>query len=194
MAGDRESVGYVTRPGQLEALANPIRARILRRARRPVTVTELAEILDAPKTRLYYHVNLLVEEGMLEQIDQRKSGARIEKIYLRTASEYRIGEGLVEAVGDARKAAEAMAALLLDPARAEVEDTFERKLLGAGDVPAEAGRTVVELSTEDSVRFQERIAELMRDLRAATTPDGGHTYALTVAFVPIDVEDAAGDG
>ncbi len=195
MDGDPESVGYVTRPGQLEALANPIRSRILRRARQPITVAELAEVLDVPKTRLYYHVNLLVEEGMLEQVDQRKSGARIEKIYLRTAASYQVGEGLVEAIGDARKAAEAMASVLFDPARAEVEDAFEQKLMGArANLPAEIGRTVVELSAADGVRFQQRLTELMRDLRAASSADGEHTYALTVAFVPIDVEDAIDDG
>lgn len=194
MTGDPDGVGYVTKPGQLEALSNPIRSRILRRAGRPITVAELARTLDVPKTRLYYHVNLLVDEGMLEQVDQRKSGARIEKIYLRTASNYQVGKGLVDAIGDARKAAVAMASVLFDPARAEVEDTFEQKLMGGGkDLRAEIGRTVVELSGADCVRFQQRLSELMRDLRAASTADGDRTYALTVAFVPVDIEDGADD-
>lgn len=191
MTGDPDGVGYVTELGQLEALSSPIRSRILRRAGRPVTVAELANMLDVPKTRLYYHVNLLVEEGMLEQVDQRKSGARIEKIYLRTASSYQVGKGLVDAIGDARTAAEALAAVLFDPARAEVEDTFEQELADGSALPSQVGRTVVGLSEDDAVSFQKRIGELMLDLKAAATLNGHHTYALTVAFVPIDSEDAS---
>lgn len=187
MQVDPESVGYITRPGQLEALSNPIRFRILRTAARPVTVAELAELFDVPKTRLYYHVNLLVEEGMLEQVDERKSGARIERIYLRTAFSFTIGEGLLEAMGDARRAAEAMAAVLFDPARAETEDVFERKLTGK-DLPAEVSRTVISLSHEDRIRFQDRVKELTHDFLNAKKAGAPHSYALTVAFVPIDLE------
>lgn len=93
MSGDPDGVGLITSLGQIEALSNPVRSRILRQAGRPATVAELAERLDVPQTRLYYHVNLLVREGMLAQVDERKSGARIEKIYLRTAATFKLGAG-----------------------------------------------------------------------------------------------------
>lgn len=192
MTVDPDGVGHITRLSQLEALSNPIRTRILRKARRPVTVAELADLLNVPPTRLYYHVNLLVEEGMLEQVDERKSGARIEKIYLRTASNYQLGEGLAEAIGDSRKTAEAMAAVLFDPARAETEDAFERRFEGE-DLIAGISRSVATLNSDNAKRLEKRLEELILDMKTADADEGDQTYSLTYAFVPIELEETIND-
>ena len=190
MIVDPKGVGTVTRLGQLEALSGPVRTRILRAAGRPTTVAELAEGLQVPKTRLYYHVNLLIEEGMLAQVDERKAGARIEKIYLRTASNYQLGDGLVEEIGDPRKAAEATAAVVLDPSRMETEDALERSFRGE-EVQAEISRIVVRLKPEDVERFEQAVGDLMEAMRTADSDGGSLPYALTVTFVPIDSGEAS---
>lgn len=184
---DPRATAMVSTPGQIEAIANPLRSRILRHAGRPVTVAELAERFDVPKTRLYYHVNMLVDEGLLIQVDQRKSGARIERIYLRTAGDFQLDPGLAEAVGDARKAAELAAAVLLEPARGEVEAGLERLLIGE-QLQGSLARSVVYLSREDATRFVERVKQLIRDMTAASQPDDStaSVFAFTTAFVPIE--------
>ena len=187
MASDPQGSVTITSLGQIEALANPVRSRILRHARSPITVAELAERFDVPKTRLYYHVNLLVEEGFLVQIDERKSGARIEKIYLRTGRDFKLAPDLTETLGDTRKAAEAAAAVIFDPARAEVEDVLE--LVFADEKPAaQFGRTIARLSDQDIGRFRERLAQLMSDIREADSSHDkpGRTYSYTSAFVPVE--------
>lgn len=185
--GDPEGIGRITTGCQIEALANPLRTRILRHAREPITVAVLAERFGIPPTRLYYHVNLLVNEGMLVQVDERKSGARIEKIYLRTAGDFRLGPELAEEIGDTRKAAAAATGLLFDPSRADVEDLIEKVFSGA-EPTGSFGRTVVRLRPDDATRFTERIEELMNELRTAAgaTSDGTVTYSYLSAFVPID--------
>jgi DNA-binding transcriptional ArsR family regulator len=190
VARNPERTVTITSLGQIEALSNPLRNRILRHARRPVAVAELAERFGVPKTRLYYHVNLLAEQGMLEQVDERKSGARIEKIYMRTGERFQLGSGLAEEIGDRRKAAEASAALLLEPARAEVEDLIEQ-ILGGENPTASIGRTIVELTPEEAERFSAAIEELVDELRRADRPSssGSHTYSYTSAFVPIDTPE-----
>lgn len=189
MTADRHEPGLVTTPGQIEALSNPIRHRILRYAGHPVTVGELAEQFGVPKTRLYYHVNLLVEVGMLEQVDERKSGARTERIYLRTARDFRLGPDLVETMGGARNAAEAAAAVLFDPARSEVEDLLVRSLTGDKMV-AHLGRLVVRLSADRAQEFVARMDRLVSDLReAGDEREGSVAFALTAALVPTELED-----
>jgi DNA-binding transcriptional ArsR family regulator len=178
--------GVIRTPAQIEALSNPVRIRILHLAVEPVTVSELAHRLDVPPTRLYYHVNLLVDAGFLRQVDQRKSGARIEKIYRRTASNLQLGSDAVDTIGDTRKAADAAAGLLFDPARVEAADTIERIFHG-GHPTGQLGRTVVGLTREDAERFVARIKELMDDLHAVSHDEGAETYAFTVAFVPSDI-------
>ncbi|MDH5373366.1 MAG: helix-turn-helix domain-containing protein [Acidimicrobiia bacterium] len=186
MPADTSSVVLIKSLSQIEALSNPLRNRILNQAREPVTVAELAERFDVPNTRLYYHVNLLVEEGMLEQVDERKSGARIEKIYLRTAAEFQLDPGLAEAIGDPRKAAEAAASLIFDSTRTESEALLAQILAGE-DPTAQLGRTILRLTAEDAERFAERMEQLLVDLREASRNQRGElTYSYTVAFIPID--------
>ena len=178
------STGVITTQRQIEALSNPVRSRIMHLAAEPVTVGELADRLGVPATRLYYHVNLLVEVGFLAQVDQRKSGARIEKIYRRTASNLRLGSNVVETIGDTRTAADAAAALLFDPARVEAADTIEQVFVGADPIAA-LDRVEVRLTSTDVERFQSRLQQLTEDLRACSSDEGTQAYSYTVAFVPI---------
>lgn len=176
--------GVITTPQQIEALSNPVRIRIMHLATEPITVGELADRLGVPATRLYYHVNLLVEVGFLAQVDQRKSGARIEKIYRRTASDLTLGSNVVETIGDTRRAADAAAALLFDPARVEVADVIEQVFVGSRPTSA-FGRTVVRLTPDDAERFRARLEQLVEDLRSASNDRNTESYSMTVAFVPI---------
>ena len=185
MQSDPSGIGLITSLGQVTALSNPVRSRILRHASRPITVAELAERLRVPQTRLYYHVNLLLKEGLLTQVDQRKSGARIERIYQRTAATFKLGAGLSDEIGDHRKMAVATAALLFDPARADTEVVVEQVLAGANP-SGELGRTVVRLTEHDVERFRARIQSLMADLVDASSDETGDSYSFTVAFVPAD--------
>ena len=186
---DPRATAMVSTPRQIEALASPLRARIIRHAGRPVTVAELAERLDVPATRLYYHVNLLVEEGFLVQVDQRKSGARIERIYLRTAGDFQLDPGLAEAVGDRREAARLAASLVLEPARTEIEEGLERMLAGE-QLVGELSRSVIHLTPVDAARFGQKLGRQTRYEIAASNPDdpGASPFALTTAFLPIEPE------
>jgi hypothetical protein len=152
-----------------------------------VTVAELADRLGVPTTRLYYHVNLLIEAGMLAQVDERRSGARTEKIYRRTAAQFTLGSGIAEAIGERRTAAEAAATVLFDPARAEVEDFLERAL-GREEQPAHLGRTIVRLRPEVVEGIVARLDELVGDVRDLDVEDEAQTrtYAFTAAFIPIE--------
>jgi DNA-binding transcriptional ArsR family regulator len=191
MADASGRVATITSPSQIEALSNPVRIRILRHADTPITVAELADRLGVPKTRLYYHVNLLVEADMLVQVDERKSGARTEKIYRRTAADFQLGSGLAAAFGDRRKAAEAAASVLFDPARVEAEDHLEH-VLGGGKTPGRLGRSVARLSPEAAERFARRVEDLLSDFRDLDLESDGEsrTFSLTAALVPVDAPEA----
>ena len=186
MTVDPAGTTAVASVGQLEALSSPVRMRILRHAGTHITVAELAERLGVPQTRLYYHINLLVDEGLLEQVDTRKSGARIERIYQRAAAQYRLSPELAQSVGDDRKAAELAASVILEPARVEIEDSIEKVFRG-GDPAGSFGRTVVRLSDEDVERFSRRLEELISEVAACGSEDeNAQLVALTTAFIPVD--------
>lgn len=65
----------------LEMLSDSTRLQLIELLFRPRSVRELAEQMGVPRTRLYHHVNLLEEAGMIRVVDTRQAGAQLEKIY-----------------------------------------------------------------------------------------------------------------
>ena len=79
-------------PEQLKALADPVRSLILDLVlERAATVTELATALDRPKSSTAYHVDVLVEAGLLRVVRTRRVRAIDERFYGRTGRTIVIG-------------------------------------------------------------------------------------------------------
>ncbi|MCJ7725505.1 MAG: helix-turn-helix domain-containing protein, partial [Acidimicrobiia bacterium] len=138
---------------------NPLRQRILHLTRHPKSVREIAAGLGVPMTRLYYHVNMLEEAGFLTIAEVRKAGPQLERIYESRTGTIRPSPGFVEKVGDAKKAAHALAGVLFDITRVEVEAVLEKNLTGEGDVGT-VSRSMGQLPLDFAAEFSERIEAL----------------------------------
>src|SRR5580698_9880962 len=123
---DLEEMIVVTAPGQLRALADPLRSTLLDLLlERAATVTEMAVAVDRPKSTVAYHVNLLVDSGLLQVVRTRRVRAIEERYYGRIARTIYIGalhrdedKQIVSAVnGLAQAAAEAAPAHAADDLR-----------------------------------------------------------------------------
>jgi len=121
-----EEMIVVTAPGQLRALADPLRDTLLDLLlERAATVTELAQAVDRPKSTVAYHVNLLVEAGLLRVVRTRRVRAIEERCYGRVARTIYVGalhrdedKRIVAAInGLAQAAAEAAPAHAADDLR-----------------------------------------------------------------------------
>lgn len=79
---DLEPSVTVSTPAQMKALADPVRTQILDLVlERAATVTELATALDRPKSSVAYHVDTLVDAGMLKVVRTRRVRAIEERFY-----------------------------------------------------------------------------------------------------------------
>ena len=74
----------------LKMIADPLRLQIIRNLDEPRTVKELAERLDKPATKLYYHVNQLEKHQIIRVVDTRIVSGIIEKHYRVTAKSYHV--------------------------------------------------------------------------------------------------------
>ena len=84
---DLEETLVVSAPAQLRALADPLRATVLELLlERAASVTELAQAVDRPKSTVAYHVNLLVDAGLLRVVRTRRVRAIQERYYGRVAA------------------------------------------------------------------------------------------------------------
>lgn len=82
-------------PERMKAIANPLRGQILDLVlERAATVTELAEALDRPKSSMAYHVDLLVEVGLLKVVRTRQVRAIEERFYGRVGRTIVLGDTL----------------------------------------------------------------------------------------------------
>ncbi|WP_406038674.1 helix-turn-helix domain-containing protein [Micromonospora sp. NBC_00898] len=89
---DLDEMVVVTAPEQLRALADPLRATLLELLlERAATVGEMAQAVDRPKSSVAYHVNLLVNAGLIRVVRTRRVRAIEERFYGRVARTLYIG-------------------------------------------------------------------------------------------------------
>lgn len=79
----------------LKVLADPLRLSILEYLMRPSTVKRIAEKINKPATKLYYHFNLLEKHGLIVLVDTRIVSGIIEKHYQAAAKVYRVAKNLL---------------------------------------------------------------------------------------------------
>jgi len=177
---------YINTADQVEALNSTFRIRILKAAGVPRSVREIADKLGVPITRLYYHVNLLEEAGFLNVVDSRKSGARIEKIYLVAARSFTPGPELRSNVTDAAETAAALAGLVVGPARVEAEMALRHRLEGEG-AEVEIARATADLTPGQFETIKQLMDDILHEFTEGESSDpAAIPYTLTFLLLPTD--------
>jgi DNA-binding transcriptional ArsR family regulator len=89
---DLDEMAVLTERRQLRALADPLRATLLELPlERAATVTEMARAVRRPKGTVDYHINQLVDAGLLRVVRTRRVRAIEERYYGRTARTFYVG-------------------------------------------------------------------------------------------------------
>jgi hypothetical protein len=83
----------------MDVLAHPLRLKLLDAFRMPATVKDAAGMLEVPVTRLYHHVNQLVEHGLLVVTEERPKGALTERVFCVAANSFRPSPAFFERYG-----------------------------------------------------------------------------------------------
>lgn len=174
-----------------EALNNPLRLRILRHLIKPRSVRDLADVLDVPPTRLYYHINMLEEVGVIRVVETRKVGAMLQRLYQVTARSFKPSPKLVDGGHSPAELARITTATVLDGARIEAETAltrhFEAVIRGDKDVNAKGalGRTVGLFTPERVEAFREAIESLMESEFDPERDGEGIEYGFSYTFFPV---------
>jgi DNA-binding transcriptional ArsR family regulator len=177
----------VTAPKQLRALADPLRGTIIDLLlERAATVAELAAAVQRPKSTVAYHVNVLVEAGMLRVVRTRRVRAIDERYYGRTARVFYVG--VVDRPGEDPTTVHANA---LSVAASESVPAHEaddlRTILRHSRIPAER-----------AAEFWEHVMALAREF-AALPRSGDTVYGFAAGLYPTDYptlpdsDDESGD-
>jgi len=176
----------------LGVLNDPLRMRIVHLAATEAkSVRELAETLGVPVTRLYYHVNMLLDAGIIEIAHTEKVGAMIQRRFRASADDYRLSKAAVDSIRDDHQAAEVAAATVLDGARVDAEAMLAGYFADPDnpDRKGAFGRTYFTLSPERIGYWRERITSLVEEIDAESrdhaAADDAELYGMTYVFAPV---------
>ncbi|HYX12459.1 MAG TPA: helix-turn-helix domain-containing protein [Candidatus Acidoferrum sp.] len=198
----------------VRVIAEPLRFRLIQtmstRPDEPWTVKEIAGVLGEPATKLYYHVGLLEEHGIVVVVSSRLVSGIVEKRYQLAAERFSIDRGLL--APDEASTGEALHSILgtvFDAARTDIEASVREGIasLHGSTEDAEGGREAVllshsldRLSSADAAEFRTRLRALANEFgqrlerdeggsanraEKSTTPQETRPYGFVVAFYPM---------
>src|SRR5262245_45435526 len=180
----------------LRIVADPLRLKILELLRgEPRTVKQIAADLKTPIKKLYYHINLLEEHGLIRVTSTRVVSGIIEKQYRVTAYRLSVDRALLSPTapaGDERL--DAYLSLILDHAKSEI-----KKSIGAGRIDLTEktlqkhglvlGRRWMRMSAERADAFLLRLKALQEEFEALH-PDRAEAetqfYEFLLGFYPTE--------
>jgi DNA-binding transcriptional ArsR family regulator len=188
----------------VQIMADPLRSQILELfGEEPLTVKQVADRLGLAPNRLYYHVNLLEQHGLLRVVETRMVGNMVEKLYHTAAERFEIKADLLSfSTAAGQKDAEQLVLSSLDATREDLLRSMEarrlRRLQGDELEPRQATvtRCLSRLSDAQATDLLARLDALIEEFAQAgkePSPGGGReggeqsntqTYALAVAFYP----------
>jgi len=177
----------VSDPETLRAIADPTRLAILEamvtRADEPWSVKELAAALKVPQTRLYHHIDLLVERDLIRPAGQRLVSGIVETRYRVAALSLRLDPKLLASEDEAETTA-ALVGNVLDAARNEILTVLRHVAPddAAADRPL-VSRGLARLTPDRAGELRARLVALIEEFddgaKGDTVP-----YGFLVAFYP----------
>jgi DNA-binding transcriptional ArsR family regulator len=176
---DLETLVVVTAPAQLRALADPLRATLLELLlERAATVTEMAQAVSRPKSTVAYHVNLLVDAGLVRVVRTRRVRAIEERYYGRVARTLYIGALSRPEDKQVVAAINGVATAAIESAPAHAADDLRCTLVHAR-IPRDEVR-----------RFWAQVQELARQF-AQIPRSGDQVYGFVAGLYPTDAPTLA---
>ena len=149
---------------QVELLGDDGRLAILELCVRPKTVTQMAETLDVPRTRLYHHVKRLTEHGLLRVVKTKQVGPVTESHYQTTAHSYRPSKLLIRSLSESAMGS-ALLTVVLGPARADFVRSLEKGAFSLAEKPGKRrlliARGLMDLTPDELDRVINEIEEIL---------------------------------
>ncbi len=178
----------------LKAIAHSTRLDILQSLKRPKTVKEIAQRLELPATKLYYHVNLMEKHGLIKVVETNIVSGIIEKKYQVTARNYRLQDGLLTESNTFSEEMDMMLSAVFSTTRSEIKRSLEAKQmkLANDDKRGLLWHSGVQLTPAQFAKFHEQLEIILREMEGQSKQNdtenpasNANHFGITVAFYPI---------
>jgi predicted ArsR family transcriptional regulator len=188
----------------LKVLSDPLRMQIIElMSYRARTVKQLAKELGTTPHKLYYHVKLLEDHGLIRVVETRLVSGIVEKHYQITAKEIVVAEGLLSVhKPEGKSDIEGLISSILDGTKADFIRSL--RVRTEGEVPIEERhrshitREMARLTRGQAEAICKKLEELAKEFEAyddEPEQDQREKYALTAIFYPsFSIEDSSEAG
>jgi len=178
----------VSDPETLRAIADPLRLRILetmvpRATLEPWSVKELAAALRVPQTRLYHHIDVLLERDLIRAASQRLVSGIVETRYQVAALSLRLDPHLLRG-DDEAASTRALVTNILEEVRGEILSAVR----AAGQNPDDEApdrpifnRGLTRLTPERAGELRARLVAVFDEFDDSDDP-AARPYSFLVAF------------
>jgi DNA-binding transcriptional ArsR family regulator len=176
---------------QLKAVTDPLRLRILDAfVHQSATTKQVATLLGENPTKLYHHVQILEEAGLIRLVKKRENRGIVERYYRAVAEGFMVDRAVLERTKGARPATRGYETLLLSAMEAALSDA--RKTVAAGLIqPVGQGQNALVCrhqfhGSEAAInRLMERVRAWIAECQEFDGGEGDLQFGLTIAFFPI---------
>jgi DNA-binding transcriptional ArsR family regulator len=188
----------------VKAVSDPLRVRILELMyKEPRTVKQVAAELGVPATKLYYHVNLLEEHGLIRAVSSRVVSGIIEKSYRIVARNINVDKSLFDlSPTDLDSSVTALLAAIFDTARDEIHAGLISQRLETSHEAAPLrrlmlGRTLNRLTAERASELFAKLTAVIEEFNAdeVDVAEGeSELYSLVTAMYPVPQPTTSKEG
>nr|AIA11308.1 Helix-turn-helix domain protein [uncultured bacterium]AIA11631.1 Helix-turn-helix domain protein [uncultured bacterium] len=187
----------ITNLETVKVLSDPLRLQILEQMlEQPATVKQLAAELKIPQTKLYYHMNMLEEHGLVKVVSTRVVSGIIEKQYWVTAYSIDLDRTLFSAPGGKGISDEVNGLLqtMFDGARIDLNKSVEAGLVDMNSLtdPDEHAakklilvRSLAQIPSDKVEELYKKMGDLIKEFHSCDvdTPDT-QAHGLMVVMFP----------
>lgn len=171
----------------LNLIMDGTRLEIVECCSEPISATELAEEMGVPRTRLYHHLNLLTDAGVLKVVERVEKGPMTERRYQVAAKEFRPSKKLLAST-DVRQRGQAMIGSLFATTEADFLRSIDRGVIDFEPRPdgprtMSLGRRLTKLTPEELDDLIGRLEALLDEFDIDDDDDPRRTPMAFVHFV-----------
>jgi len=147
---------------QLRTLTDhPLRLKLFQELRYPMTAAEAAAVLGVKRTSLYYHLQVLLKNGLIEEVETRKVRHLTESVYKRAVERIDFTRSNYEDPGPS----EPYFRMIMGITQGTTDDCM-RSLIRGGNLKAATTRVSIMISSDSLETIPKKISKLMREFTA----------------------------
>ena len=179
-------------------MSDPMRIRIAEVLSEPRSVKEVAAIFNVPVTRLYYHINLMEEHGIIQVVDTQIISGLVEKKYQLIAKNFSIDDDIFSSDPKVGRRVDEMVGAIFENVRRQLRLLISTREMQRDEDGTKADDRIklnynlVALTPDELESFDAEIEKLIERYapdRAERSPDA-QVYGFTVALYPnIEAEE-----